>query len=130
MLTGYRYRLALTDAQARQCAEYGAICRAVWNTALSQRRHFVDRWKRGYAAPYCGYHLQAGQLAQAKTEEAWLRTAPSHVLQQTLKDLERACAEHGTFDVSFRAKHHWKPSFRFPDGPRITIQRLGRKWGG
>jgi len=38
VLTGYRYRLALTDVQARQCAEYGDICRAVWNTALAQRR--------------------------------------------------------------------------------------------
>ena len=114
MLTGYRYRLALTDAQARQCAEYGAICRAVWNTALAQRRHIMDRWQRGYATPYCGYHLQAAQLAQAKTEETWLKAAPSHVLQQTLKDLDRACAEHGTFDVNFRPKHHWKPSFRFP----------------
>ncbi|GAB3720048.1 helix-turn-helix domain-containing protein [Nocardiopsis oceani] len=47
MLTGFRYRLALTDAQARQCAEYDAICRAVWNTALDQRRHIMDRWKRG-----------------------------------------------------------------------------------
>ncbi|GAB3735110.1 helix-turn-helix domain-containing protein [Nocardiopsis nanhaiensis] len=76
MLTGFRYRLALTDAQAGQCAEYGAICRAVWNTALAQRRHIMDRWKRGYATLYCGYHLQAGQLAQAKTEETWLKVAP------------------------------------------------------
>ncbi|WP_460751154.1 RNA-guided endonuclease InsQ/TnpB family protein [Nocardiopsis oceani] len=128
MLTGYRYRLALTDAQARQCAEYGDVCRAVRNTVLDQRRHIRDRWQCGYATPYCGYHLQAGQLAQAKTEETWLKAAPSHILQQTLKDLDRACTQHGTFNVNFRAKHHWKPSFRFPDGPSITVERLGR-WG-
>ena len=35
--------------------------------------------------------LVAGQLADAKTEHEWLKVAPSHILQQALKDLERAC---------------------------------------
>ncbi|MEV2277175.1 transposase [Nocardiopsis sp. NPDC049922] len=129
MLTGFRYRLSLTGEQAQRCAEYGAACRAVWNTALDQRRQAVDRWRRGYDQPYCGYHLQAAQLAEAKTEETWLSAAPSHILQQTLRDLDRACRDHGTFHVNWRAKHRWKPSFRFPDGPRIQVERLGRRWG-
>ncbi|GAB3750968.1 RNA-guided endonuclease InsQ/TnpB family protein [Nocardiopsis nanhaiensis] len=71
----------------------------------------------------------AGPGQDRGDEETWLRAAPSHILQQTLKDLDRACAQHDTFGVNFRPKHHWKPSFRFPDGPRITVQRLGRTWG-
>ena len=129
MLTGFRYRLALTEQQAEQCVEFGAICRAVWNTALDQRRQARDRWERGFDTPYCGYHLQAGQLAEAKVEETWLRAAPSHILQQTLMALDRACRDHGTRHVNFRAKHHWRPSFRFPDPKQIQVERLGRKWG-
>ncbi|MFV2194588.1 helix-turn-helix domain-containing protein [Nocardiopsis sp. LOL_012] len=81
MLTGFRYRLSLTDEQAEQCQAYGHLCRAVWNTALDQRRQAVQRWQRGYDQPCCGYHLQAAQLAEAKKEETWLRAAPSHILQ-------------------------------------------------
>ncbi|MGQ4270751.1 RNA-guided endonuclease InsQ/TnpB family protein [Nocardiopsis changdeensis] len=129
MLTAYRYRLSLTDEQAQRCVEYGAICRAVWNTALDQRRQVLRRWRRGQDVPFCGYRLQAAQLVEAKAEEEWLRVAPSHILQQTLKDLDFACRRHGTFKVRWRAKGRWKPSFRFPDGPRIAVERLGRKRG-
>ncbi|MGW8436827.1 helix-turn-helix domain-containing protein [Nocardiopsis sp. NPDC055879] len=105
MLSGRRYRLALTDAQEAMCTEFGDICRAVWNTALDQRRQYVDRYTRGRQGPFCGYHLQAGQLAEAKAEETWLKAAPSHVLQQTLQDLDRACHQKGTFNVQWRAKY-------------------------
>ncbi|WP_444963741.1 RNA-guided endonuclease InsQ/TnpB family protein [Nocardiopsis sp. M1B1] len=129
VLTGFRYRLALTDEQAESCQVYGDICRAVWNTGLDQRREAVSRWRRGQRLPYCGYHLQARELAEAKSEETWLQAAPSHILQQTLRDLDRACKDHGTFKVRWRAKDRWRPSFRFPDGGRMSIERLGRRWG-
>ena len=54
----------------------GDLCRAVWNTALDQRRQYVDRYTRGRQGEFCGYHLQAAQLAEAKTEEPWLKVAP------------------------------------------------------
>lgn len=36
MLTGRRYRLALTPEQAERCEAFGGICRSVWNTASAQ----------------------------------------------------------------------------------------------
>ncbi|MDX3233431.1 hypothetical protein [Streptomyces sp. ME19-01-6] len=75
------------------------------------------------------YVPQAAQLAEAKGEHPWLKTAPSHVLQQTLRDLDRACREHGTFKVRWRSKARWHPSFRFPAGNLIRVERLGRRWG-
>ena len=128
MLSGRRYRLALTQEQAGQCQEFGDICRAVWNTALDQRRQYVDRYTRGREGEFCGYHLQARQLAEVKVEETWLKAAPSHVLQQTLKDLDRSCRDKGTFKVKFRAKYRWNPSFRFPAGNLIAVEKLNRKW--
>lgn len=75
------------------------------------------------------YVPQAAELAEAKGEHPWLKAAPSHVLQQTLMDLDRACRQHGTFNVRWRSKVRWSPSFRFPAGNRIRVERLGRKWG-
>ncbi|MGH3390104.1 MAG: RNA-guided endonuclease InsQ/TnpB family protein [Actinomadura sp.] len=123
MLVGRRYRLALTLAQEQQCGEFGDICRAVWNTALEQRREYRRR------DVWMNYVPQAAELAEAKKDFEWLCAAPSHILQQTLRDLDRACREHGTFKVRWRSKARWQPSFRFPDGPRIVVERIGRKWG-
>jgi putative transposase len=72
---------------------------------------------------------QAAELADAKREHEWLRAAPSHILQQTLKDLDKAYRTHGTFKVRWRSKVCWNPSFRFPAGNLITIERLNRKCG-
>lgn len=106
MLTGRKYKLLLTGEQAAYAEQIGNVCRSVWNTGLAQRREYR---KRG---GWMNYASQAGELAEAKCEHPWLGTAPSHVLQQTLKDLDAACREHGTFRVNWRSKRRWNPSFR------------------
>jgi putative transposase len=123
VLTGRKYRLDLTDVQAEACTEYGNICRDVWNTGLEQRRIYRRRGE------YINYEQQAAELADAKREFPWLAEAPSHVLQQTLRDLDRACREHGTWNVNWRSKARWAPSLRFPAGNLIAVERLGKKWG-
>ncbi|WP_441248129.1 RNA-guided endonuclease InsQ/TnpB family protein [Kitasatospora sp. McL0602] len=123
MLQGRRYRLELTDDQGVLCLTFGDICRSVWNTGLEQRREYRRR------GAWMNYVPQAGELADAKREFPWLADAPSHVLQQTLRDLDRACRDHGTFGVRWRSKARWAPSFRFPAGNLITVERIGRKWG-
>ncbi|WP_226351918.1 transposase [Pseudonocardia sp. ICBG601] len=123
MLAGRKYKLKLTVAQADQCREFGDICRAVWNTALDQRRQYRRR------GAWMNYEPQAGELVDAKKEHEWLKAAPSHILQQTLKDLDRACKGRGTFNVRWRSKHRWRPSFRFPAGKSIVVERLNKRWG-
>jgi putative transposase len=123
MLAGRKYRLKLTPEQAAMCEEFGNICRSVWNTPLEQRREYRQR------GAWMNYVPQAAELADAKREFEWLCMAPSHVLQQTLRDLDRACREHGTFKVHWRSKARWRPSFRFPAGNLITVDRVNRKWG-
>ncbi|MET8628059.1 helix-turn-helix domain-containing protein, partial [Kitasatospora sp. NPDC004669] len=113
MLSGRRYRLELTGDQAELCETFGNICRSVWNTALEQRREYRRR------GAWMNYVPQAAELAEAKREFPWLADAPSHVLQQTLRDLDRACREHGTFKVRWRSQRRWSPSFRFPAGNLI-----------
>ncbi|GAB7188346.1 transposase [Kitasatospora sp. Ki12] len=123
MLSGRKYRLELDQAQAELCETFGNICRDVWNTALEQRREYRRR------GAWMNYVPQAAELVDAKKDFPWLKDAPSHVLQQTLRDLDRACREHGIFKVRWRSRTRWSPSFRFPAGNLITVERIGRKWG-
>ncbi|MGW4569532.1 RNA-guided endonuclease InsQ/TnpB family protein, partial [Streptomyces sp. NPDC004561] len=122
-LSGRRYRLELTTEQAEQCEKFADVCRSVWNTGLEQRREYRRR------GAWMNYAPQCKELAEAKCEHEWLKAAPSHILQQTLKDLDRACRDHGTFKIRWRSKARWSPSFRFPDAKQVTVERLGRKWG-
>ena len=122
MLTGRKYRLALTPEQEAQCEEFGNICRAVWNTALEQRLMYARRGAWMNLSP------QSVQFTEARAEFEWLRNAPRDVCQEVLRDLDRACRTRGTFKVRWRSKSQWLPSFRCPKGSRITIERLNRKW--
>ncbi|MEU8803005.1 transposase [Spirillospora sp. NPDC048819] len=123
MLTGRRYRAYLDAGQAEYAESIGAACRSVWNTALEQRRAYRRR------GAWMNYVPQARELAEAKKEHAWLTDVPGHCLQQTLMDLDKACRTHGTWRVRWRSKSRWAPSFRFPEGGKIRVERLGRKWG-
>ncbi|MGW2563862.1 helix-turn-helix domain-containing protein [Streptomyces sp. NPDC001514] len=71
MLSGRRCRLELTAEQAGQCEECASVCRAVWNTALEQWR---EHQRRG---AWMNYVPQAAELADAKREHPWLKTAGS-----------------------------------------------------
>lgn len=98
------------------------MCRVVWNVGLEQRRAYRSR------NGYINYVEQARQVAEAKADHPWLKAAPSHCLQQVLRDLEQACKAHGTFNVNMRKKFGWSPSFRFPEGSQMTVERLNRRW--
>lgn len=123
MLIGRRYLLAFTPEQDEYAERVAAICRAVWNTALEQRREYRRR------GAHIGYVEQARQMAEAKADEPWLKEAPSHCPQQTLRDLDKACRTHGTFKVHWRSARKSRPSFRFPEPKQIEIERIGGRWG-
>ncbi|MBN6053761.1 transposase, partial [Nonomuraea sp. RK-328] len=89
---------------------------------LDQRRIYRRR------GGWIGYHEQARQLVEAKAEFSWLAEVPGHCLQQTLIDLEQACIRHGTWKVRWKSRVRNAPSFRFPEGGKITVERLNRRW--
>lgn len=99
------------------------MCRAVWNIGLEQRREYRRR------GAWMNYQPQAKELAEAKADHGWLKSAPSHVLQQTLMDLDKACRTHGTFRVRWRSGRRWSPSFRFPEGSKMLVEKLNRRRG-
>jgi putative transposase len=122
MLTGRRFRVEFTDEQGEYAEQIAGVCRAVWNTGLEQRRAYRSR------GAWINYRKQAGELAEAKTEHAWLADVPGHCLQQTLMDLDKACRAHGTFRVRWRSARRWRPSFRLPEGNKMVIQQLNRRY--
>ncbi|MEV6150836.1 hypothetical protein AB0L53_10900 [Nonomuraea sp. NPDC052129] len=71
----------------------------MWNTGLEQRREYRRR------GAYLSYEEQCAQLAEAKKDPYcdWLADAPAQVIQQTLKDLDQACRQHGTWKSASRA---------------------------
>ncbi|WP_371825860.1 RNA-guided endonuclease InsQ/TnpB family protein [Nonomuraea turcica] len=125
VLAGRRYRLEFDFGQRLFAERLGGICRSVWNTGLEQRRAYRRR------GAFIGYEAQCRQLAEAKSDPdcAWLAEAPAQVIQQTLKDLDLACRQHGTWKVRWKSKARWRPSFRFPTAKHIPVERISRKWG-
>jgi len=121
VLTGRRFRVEFTAEQAEYAERIGAACRAVWNTGLEQRREYRRR------GAWMNYAPQARELAEAKAEHGWLKDVPGHCLQQTLMDLDRACREHGTWKVRWRSGRRWSPSFRFPEGSKMVVDKLNRR---
>jgi putative transposase len=121
MKTGRRFRAELTDAQTWLAQQTADACRAVWNTGLEQRREYRRR------GAWTNYKQQAHEMVEAKTEHPWLTEVPSHCLQQTLRDLDRACRQHGTYNVRWRSARRWVPSFRFPEGSRMEPETLNRR---
>ena len=123
MLAGRRFRVEFTDEQAAFAEQIGAVCRAVWNTGLEQRREYRRR------GAWMNYQPQAKELAEAKAEQPWLAQVPGHCLQQTLMDLDKACRTHGTLRVHWRSGRRWAPSFRFPEGSKMAVEQLNGRHG-
>jgi putative transposase len=119
--TGRRVRAELTDGQAQLAQQTADACRAVYNTGLEQRREYRRR------GAWINYEQQAHELVEAKEEHTWLTEVPSHCLQQALRDLDKACSQHGTFNVRWRSARRRMPSFRLPEGSQMGIQKLNRR---
>jgi IS605 OrfB family transposase len=126
MLVGRRYRLEWRPEQASYAERVAGICRVVWNAALEQRQAAA----KGHHSPRPTYASQCRELATAKATEPWLAEAPSHCLQQTLRDLDRGCRQHGVWHVHWRSKRRDRPSFRFPDATQIGLVRRLRRHHG
>ena len=60
MKAGRRFRVELTDAQARLAQQTADACRAVWNTGLEQRREYRRR------GAWINCEEQAHELVEAK----------------------------------------------------------------
>jgi putative transposase len=130
-LQAYKFQLRPKAGQEVQMRRFAGCCRFLWNKALAlEKESYETSGKR------IGYNGLAGFLRDWKKEEgtAFLAEAHSQVLQQALKDLDRAY-------VNFFQKRAELPrfkkkgvhdSFRYPQGfkldernARIFLPKIG-----
>src|ERR1700737_1189046 len=52
-----------------------------------------------------------------------------HCLQQTVMYLDKACRAQATFRVRWGSGRRWAPSFRFPEGAKMAVEKLNGRHG-
>jgi putative transposase len=125
-LQGFKYELMPTGDQQRDMRRFAGSCRFVFNKALAlhKERYEQGRKKLGYAG-LCKLLTQW----RNGTETPWLADAPTHPLQQTLKDLERAYANFFAKRADFPRfkKKGQSDSFRYPDPKQIKLDQANSR---
>lgn len=129
---GFKFELLRpTGDQLQKMARFAGACRFVFNQALAlqQKRHATGDKKLSYAG-LCEVLLEW----KADAATAWLRETHSQILQQSLKDLDRAYTNFFAKRAEFPRfkKKGVSDNFRFPQGykldqvnDRIFLPRLG-----
>ncbi len=105
---------------------FAGACRFVFNKALAlqKERYAHGEKKLGYAG-LCKL-LTAWRKS---TETAWLADAPTHPLQQSLKDLEQAYANFFAKRADFPLfkKKGLSNSFRYPDPKQVKLDQTNSR---
>ena len=131
ILQAYKFQLRPKVGQESLMRSFSGCCRFVWNKALALEK---DTYESG--GKYLGYCKLAGKLKEWKKEEetSFLSKSHSQILQQSLKDLDRAYKnffEKRTGFPRFKKKGT-HDSFRYPQGfkldegnSRIFLPKIG-----
>lgn len=121
-LQSFRFELVPNGPQRRAMQCFAGACRFAFNKALEiqKGRHEGGERKLGYAQ-LC--KLLTGWRHDATTP--WLQQAPTHPLQQSLKDLERAYDSFfaGRAGIPRFKKKGRRDSFRYPDPQQIKLEQ-------
>ena len=130
-LQAYKFQLRPKEGQEDTLRRFAGCCRFLWNKALAME-------KAAYEADgkRLGYNALAGKLKDWKKEEetAFLAEAHSQILQQALKDLDRAYKNFFAKRADFPRfkKKGMHDAFRYPQGfkldennSRVFLPKIG-----
>ena len=121
-LQAFKFELRPNGAQRQQMCRYAGSCRFVYNKglALQKARFEADQKKLSYVG-LCKLLTEW----RNGPETAWLKEAPTHPLQQALKDLERAYTNFFAkrADLPRFKKKGQHNSFRYPDPKQIRLDQ-------
>ena len=115
----YRFQLRPTEAQEARLLGMAGARRYVWNWALARRKAYYGEHGTGIPAK-----LLSSELTALKHTEggAWLKGADSQLLQQALRDLDRAFSnffERRAHYPRFKSRKRDEPRFRIPQRVRV-----------
>src|SRR3990167_11220415 len=129
----FKFKLKPTELQRRDCLRFAGSRRFIFNRGLDQRQKAFEA--TGKSPSYFDQNKELTFLKET-TETSWLKEIHSQVLQQGLKDLDRA------FQNFFRrVKKGEKPgypkfkkkgmneTFRFPQGVKVEDRSEERRVG-
>src|SRR5580692_8373275 len=125
-LQAFKFELRPNGAQRQHMRCFAGSCRFVYNRGLAlQKARFDAGEKRLNYAELCKLLTQW----RRETETSWLKDAPTHPLQQALKDLERAYTHFFAKRAAFprfkkRGQHN---SFRYPDPKQVRLDPLNSR---
>ncbi|NET62362.1 MAG: helix-turn-helix domain-containing protein, partial [Symploca sp. SIO2E6] len=110
----YEYKLIPDKQQISVIEQTLKVCRSVWNYALRERKDWLKSRKSPVNAcsleqeyiipcdvPYPNYHNQAKALTKAKKTNELLKSVNAQVLQQVLRNLDRAFADMQSKKLGF-----------------------------
>ena len=130
-LQAYKFQLRPQAGQESLMRQFAGCCRFLWNKALAlEKETYENEGKR------LGYYALAGKLKDWKKEDdtSFLAEAHSQILQQTLKDLDRAYKNFFEMRANFPRfkKKGVHDAFRYPQGfkldegnNRIFLPKIG-----
>ena len=123
IIKAYRFRLKTNPEMEDKFGRQSGCTRFVWNKALSLNKERLE-----HKIPVIWYNDMAGFLKLWKQSEEYgfLKKAHSQVLQQSLKDLEKAFKDflnHKKGFPNFKKKNIHN-SFRYPQGFKIEGNRI------
>jgi len=125
-LQAFKYELMPSGQQKRDMRRFAGSCRLVFNKALAMQKERYEQGEKklGYAG-LC----KALTVWRNGLETPWLKAAPVHPLQQTLKDLERAYANFFAKRAAFPRfkKKGQSDSFRYPDPKQIKLDQANSR---
>jgi putative transposase len=125
-LQAFKFELRPNRAQQRQIRCFAGSCRFVYNKglALQKARYDAGEQKLNYAG-LCRLLTEW----RSQRETLWLKDAPTHPLQQALKDLERAYTNFFTKRAGLpRFKRKGRhDSFRYPDPKQMRLDQVNSR---
>jgi putative transposase len=120
----YRFRMRPTKAQEAGLYRMAGARRFIYNWALSRRKSYYAEHGKGISARELSSELTA---LKSQPETLWLKEAHSQMLQQALKDLDRAFRnffeKRGRFP-RFRSRKAGYLTFRIPQRVRVEDGRV------
>ena len=126
----YRFQVSPTPAQAEQFYSMAGAKRFVFNWSLARRKDHYAEHKQALSAKVLSAELTA---LKKRPDIEWLKAVDSQLLQQALKDVDRAFQNF--FDnrarfPRFKARKRETPSFRIPqrvkvENGKVYVPKIG-----
>lgn len=126
----YRFQVNPTPAQAEQFYQMAGAKRFVFNWALARRKDHYAEHAEGLSAKVLSADLTA---LKKQPDTEWLKAVDSQLLQQALKDVDRAFQNF--FDKRsrfprFKSRKRETPSFRIPqrvkvENGKVYVPKIG-----